>query len=51
MEDGAPKNKKTVKAIGDAVQSLANFLGAKQIEWGNVPSAWAALRPKNLNAG
>jgi hypothetical protein len=44
MEDGAPKNKKTVKGIGDAVQSLANFLGAKQIEWGNVPEGWGALK-------
>jgi uncharacterized protein YcaQ len=46
MEDGAPKNKKTARAIGDAVQSLADFLGAKQIEWGNMPSGWQALKEK-----
>lgn len=40
----APKNKKAVRAIGKAVTELASFLGAKQIHWGNVPSAWEALK-------
>ena len=43
-EEGTPKFKKTVKAIGTAVTSLATFLGAKQIEWGNVPSGWEGLK-------
>ncbi|MBK8904781.1 MAG: YcaQ family DNA glycosylase [Anaerolineaceae bacterium] len=43
-EPGAPKNKKTVREIGQAATSLATFLGAKQIEWGNVPEGWAALK-------
>ncbi len=43
-EPGAPKNKKVVRDIGKAAASLATFLGAKQIEWGNVPEGWAALK-------
>ena len=43
-EPGAPNYKKTVRAIGKAVTSLASFLGARQIEWGNVPDGWAALK-------
>ncbi len=43
-EPGAPKNKKTVREIGKAVASLATFLGAKQVEWGNVPLGWQALK-------
>ena len=43
-EPGAPKFKKTVREIGKSVASLAAFLGAKQIEWGNVPDAWADLK-------
>ncbi len=45
-EPGAPKYKKTVREISRAVSSLASFLGAKQIEWGNVPSGWQALKEK-----
>ncbi|MAU00342.1 MAG: hypothetical protein CL608_24640 [Anaerolineaceae bacterium] len=45
-EPDAPKYKKTVREIGQAVSSLASFLGAKQIEWGNVPSGWEALKEK-----
>lgn len=43
-EPGAPKYKKTVREIGRAVTSLAAFLGAKQIAWGNVAEIWADLR-------
>ncbi len=43
-EPNAPKYKKTVQEIGRAVQSLAKFLGATQIAWGNVPEMWAALK-------
>lgn len=43
-EAGAPKNKKLVRDIGKAATSLASFVGAKQIEWGNVPAGWAALK-------
>ena len=43
-EPGAPKFKKTVREIGQAVTSLAAFLGATQIVWGNVPDGWAALK-------
>jgi uncharacterized protein YcaQ len=40
----APKNKKAVRAIGKAVAELASFLGAKQIQWGNVPDEWSGLK-------
>ena len=43
-EPGAPKYKKTVREIGQSVKALASFLGAEKIEWGNVPSDWAALK-------
>ncbi|WP_420628782.1 winged helix-turn-helix domain-containing protein [Candidatus Leptofilum sp.] len=43
-EPNAPKFKKTVREIGRAITSLAKFVGAKQIVWGNVPSDWAALK-------
>ncbi|MCP4420168.1 MAG: winged helix-turn-helix domain-containing protein, partial [Chloroflexi bacterium] len=43
-EKGAPKNKRTIQAIGKSVTSLASFLGAKQINWGNVPSGWDGLK-------
>lgn len=43
-EPKAPKNKKTGRAIGQAAASLAAFLGAKQIEWGNVPAGWETVR-------
>ena len=43
-EPNAPTYKKTVREIGQSVTSLAKFLGAKQIEWGNVPDGWAALK-------
>jgi uncharacterized protein YcaQ len=43
-EPGAPKFKKTVREIGSSVQSLAAFLGAEKIEWGNVPAEWVALK-------
>lgn len=46
MEDGEPKSKKVVREIGKAAASLASFLGAKQIEWGNVPAGWQALKEK-----
>ncbi len=42
-QPGAPGNKKTVKAVGTAVQNLATCLGATQITWGNLPPDWAAL--------
>lgn len=43
-EEGVPKYKKTVRAIGTAVTSLATFLGAKKIEWGSVPTGWEGLK-------
>lgn len=43
-EPNAPKYKKTVREIGQAITSLASFLGAEQIAWGNVPAEWAALK-------
>jgi uncharacterized protein YcaQ len=39
----APADAETVTAVGAAVRHLANCLGATQINWGQVPSAWAAL--------
>jgi uncharacterized protein len=45
-EPGAPKNKKVVREISKAAASLATFLGAEQIEWGNVPTGWQALKEK-----
>lgn len=43
-EPNAPTFKKTVREIGQSVTSLAKFLGAKQIEWGNLPDVWATLK-------
>ena len=43
-EPGAPKYKKTVREIGQAIASLASFLGAEQIAWGTVPEMWADLK-------
>lgn len=43
-EPNAPKFKKTVREIGRSVTSLAKFLGATQIEWGNVPESWEGLK-------
>ncbi|HUM70952.1 MAG TPA: crosslink repair DNA glycosylase YcaQ family protein [Chloroflexota bacterium] len=42
-EPGAPGDKKTVKAVGTAVQNLATCLGANQINWGHLPSPWKNL--------
>ncbi len=42
-QPGAPGDKKTVKAVGTAVQNLATCLAATQIAWGNLPAAWTAL--------
>lgn len=43
-EPGAPKIKKTVREIGQAVMGLAAFLGATQIVWGTMPDAWVGLK-------
>jgi uncharacterized protein YcaQ len=45
-EPGAPKNAKTGRAVAQAVEELATFLGAEQIVYGeNVPAGWReALR-------
>jgi uncharacterized protein YcaQ len=43
-EPDAPKSKKVVREMGEAAVSLAAFLGAKQIAWGNVPDGWETLR-------
>ncbi len=42
-EENAPKNAKTVKAVGRSIQNLATFLGAETISWRNVPDGWARL--------
>ena len=43
-EPNAPDDAYTVQAIGQAVADLAQFLDAKQIEWGDVPSSWHKMK-------
>ncbi len=44
-EPGAPNSKTTVNAIRKAIESLAAFLGAQQVDYvGDIPAAWAGLR-------
>ncbi len=42
-EDDAPDDETCVREIGRSITDLAQFLGAKQIEWGNVPGIWSNL--------
>lgn len=44
-EPKSPRNKRMLKQIRTAVESLGAFLGAKTIEWGTIPDEWTALRP------
>jgi uncharacterized protein len=43
-EADAPDDAATLEAIRGATASLAGFLGAEQITWGEVPARWQALR-------
>ncbi|MEL6270565.1 MAG: crosslink repair DNA glycosylase YcaQ family protein [Chloroflexota bacterium] len=43
-EPGAPKHKRLVRQIQRSVEDLAQFLGADDIMWGHVPTAWSALK-------
>jgi uncharacterized protein YcaQ len=43
-EENAPDDPVIVQAIGQNIADLAQFLGAKQIEWGNVPEKWSAMQ-------
>lgn len=43
-EDGAPDGVAVVTAVADAITSLARFLGAKEIVWGNVPAMWRGIQ-------
>ncbi|MCA9928120.1 MAG: YcaQ family DNA glycosylase [Anaerolineales bacterium] len=43
VEDDAPDDEACVGEIGRSITDLAQFLGANQIEWGNVPECWSAL--------
>jgi uncharacterized protein YcaQ len=44
-EPGAPRDKATALRVAGAVEDLAGFLGAKSVEYRNVPEIWkAALR-------
>lgn len=43
-EPKAPKNKRLIKQIRKAIESLAAFLGAQDIVWGTVPDEWGELR-------
>jgi uncharacterized protein len=43
-EDKAPANARTVKAVRRTIEDLARFLDAKQIDWGEVPAQWSALK-------
>lgn len=43
-EPNAPDAAHVVQAIGQEVASLAQFLGATKIEWGNVPSNWRKMQ-------
>jgi hypothetical protein len=39
-EPDAPMNRKTGKAVGQAIAQLGSFLGARHINFGQVPSGW-----------
>ena len=43
-EENMPDDTAIVQAIGQNIADLAQFLGAKQIEWGNVPEKWEAIK-------
>jgi hypothetical protein len=43
-EPAAPTTSRVVKGIGSAIQNLAGFVGAKDIEFvGPVPDGWRGL--------
>lgn len=43
-EADAPRNPQVIRAIRSAVESLAGFIGARDIAWGVLPDEWAALK-------
>lgn len=43
VEDDAPGDEGCVQEIGRTIAGLAQFLGATQIAWGNIPTIWQAL--------
>jgi uncharacterized protein YcaQ len=43
-EENAPDDPAVAQAIGQNIVDLAQFLEAKQIEWGNVPEKWSAMQ-------
>ncbi|KAA3658217.1 MAG: winged helix-turn-helix domain-containing protein [Chloroflexi bacterium] len=47
-EENAPDDVACVGEIGRSVTDLAQFLGAKVIEWGNVPKKWSKLLEHSL---
>lgn len=42
-EENAPDDGGTVTAVRQSVEQLAQFLDAKQIDWGTVPAQWQTL--------
>lgn len=44
VEDGLVADDGVITAVRDAVYDLAQFLGAKQVVWGNVPTQWGGLK-------
>lgn len=42
-EAGAPDGTEVVTAVANAIDNLAQFLGADSIEWGDVPPQWQRL--------
>ena len=43
-EPNAPDDDQTVHAMGQQITDLAQFLNAKQIEWGDMPSSWRKMK-------
>ncbi|HID54589.1 MAG TPA: hypothetical protein EYP41_21440 [Anaerolineae bacterium] len=42
-EENAPGDDALIHRIGQAVQSLADFLEAETVVWGNVPPVWGEV--------
>ena len=43
-EENVPDDVGVITAVRESVQSLAQFLAAGQVEWGNVPSQWQGVK-------
>jgi len=43
-EENAPDDGGVVTAVRESVHDLAQFLAAKQVNWGTVPAQWRGLK-------